>query len=817
MSISSTVRQVAAITVTMTFVIVGIGCSAAAGVTPGAAPLRSVAWGPVRFAVPADWPVYDLGREPSRCPRMDMHAVYLGAVGPAARCPASLIGRTEALEVSPAPAAGSQSVGGDTSAGFVLRLDRLGVVVTASYRSNPALARQILRSVTASGAPGTQTEPSAPRLSAPESKAQPGPAAAAVPLTTTTIAPGIYTGGGFDTCAAPSTATMTAWLASPYRGIGIYLGGANRACGDGNLSPSWVRAVTGQGWRLAPIYVGYQAPCVVDLNVTEFSRSSATAGTQGSAAADDAVGRAHAFGLPTGSPIYFDLEGYDTADSGCRAAVLAFLTAWTVRLHQLGFRSGVYSGAESGIRDLDDAVGRSGITPPDAIWFARWDGIASVWGDRNISDAHWTDHQRMKQYLGDRTESWGGVSMTIDRDAIDGPVVTGGAAGGTDYGLTTYGPGAPGFSTTGSWSSGSPYGLRAAMRWTYSSGSPATASATWAEQLSPGTYDVAAYVPANYAGGHGRYAITGGTSGSAVIDQGAYSDTFVSLGRFSTTPHGQLIVRLTNDGDPPHAHTIGADAMRFSYTGPLVPGAAWRAPADYNGDGRTDMAIWRPSSGTWYVYGHAPVHWGQSGDVPVPGNYAGTPAGELAVWRPSNGVWYIRGVGDVQWGQRGDIPVVADFTGDGRVDLAVWRWTTGAWWIRGWVNPRWGVPGDVPVPADFSGSGRAQVAVWRPSTGTWYVLGRPAIRWGVPGDIPTPTHFAHRGPVDLAVWRPSNGAWYVLGQPPLRWGEPGDIPRPGDYTGGGLADHTVWRPSSGIWYIKDTPPVHWGEPADLPT
>src|SRR6516164_124804 len=71
----------------------------------------------------------------------------------------------------------------------------------------------------------------------------------------------LYTGLGFDTCAAPSTATMAAWLASPYRSVGIYIGGANRACGDGNLSAGWVGSVEGQGWRLVPEYVGLQAPC----------------------------------------------------------------------------------------------------------------------------------------------------------------------------------------------------------------------------------------------------------------------------------------------------------------------------------------------------------------------------------------------------------------------------------------------------------------------------------------------------------------------------------------------------------------------------
>ena len=72
----------------------------------------------------------------------------------------------------------------------------------------------------------------------------------------------VYTGQAFDTCAAPSASTMQGWLSSPYRGIGIYIGGANRACGDGNLSAGWANTVQAQGWKLAPLYVGLQAPCV---------------------------------------------------------------------------------------------------------------------------------------------------------------------------------------------------------------------------------------------------------------------------------------------------------------------------------------------------------------------------------------------------------------------------------------------------------------------------------------------------------------------------------------------------------------------------
>jgi Domain of unknown function (DUF1906) len=117
----------------------------------------------------------------------------------------------------------------------------------------------------------------------------------------------VFTGYGFDACTAPSTNALQAWSASPYRAVGIYLGGVNRACKDGNLSASWVASTVSSGWSLLPLYVGLQAPCVGQTRLQHISTVQATAVSQGRASADDAAALAVNFGLPTGSPIYFDL------------------------------------------------------------------------------------------------------------------------------------------------------------------------------------------------------------------------------------------------------------------------------------------------------------------------------------------------------------------------------------------------------------------------------------------------------------------------------------------------------------------------------
>jgi hypothetical protein len=235
---------------------------------------------------------------------------------------------------------------------------------------------------------------------------------------------GIFTGYGFEACTAPSTAALSAWAASPYDAVGIYLGGINRGCADGNLSATWVTSTLAMGWSLLPLYVGLQAPCVGQTRLQRISSNVATAANQGRAAADDAVSKADSFGLPAGSPLYFDMEGYKGNDSACTKSVQSFVTAWTTELHALGYISGVYGSAASTIRD----VAALGNAKPDAAWIANWNGVEGVFGDPYVSDTLWPNHQRVHQYKGGHKETYAGVTINIDSDYVDGPVVGGSAA-----------------------------------------------------------------------------------------------------------------------------------------------------------------------------------------------------------------------------------------------------------------------------------------------------------------------------------------------------------------------------------------------------
>jgi hypothetical protein len=242
----------------------------------------------------------------------------------------------------------------------------------------------------------------------------------------------LYNGWTFDTCAAPTTGDMATWVGqSPYRAVGIYVGGNSAACKPGsgsnpNLTSGWVSAVENQGWRLLPLYVGSQAPCTgfthrIDPN---------NAANQGVLEAEDAAAKASALGIGPGSPIYFDLEGYGR-DPACINTVLGFLNYWNARIHQLGYVAGLYSSASSGITDQVTIVanGTPGYNPPDELWIARWVAASgscpAAPGDTSdpaVPAAMWSNHQRHRQFCGGHGESWGGVGINVDSTISDGMV-----------------------------------------------------------------------------------------------------------------------------------------------------------------------------------------------------------------------------------------------------------------------------------------------------------------------------------------------------------------------------------------------------------
>ena len=260
-------------------------------------------------------------------------------------------------------------------------------------------------------------------------------------------------------------------------------------------------------------------------------------------------------------------------------------------------------------------------------------------------------------------------------------------------------------------------------------------------------------------------------------------------------------------------------------TGTCNPTAA-ESRADFDGDGKTDLSVFRPSEGNWYLQqstaGFGVVNWGLSSDTLVPGDYNGDNKTDFAVFRPTTDPaqpdFYVLNTttftfSGVSWGLSGDIPVVRDYDGDDKEDVAVFRPSNSTWYILkstgGITVTPFGQSGDVPVAGDFDNDGRGDLTVYR--NGNWISQGSAGGSFNVPfgttGDILVPADYAGNDADDLTVYRPSTGQWIC--QPSgggatlfINWGNATDIPVPGDYDGDGKDDQAVYR--NGQWWLRQT-------------
>lgn len=268
-----------------------------------------------------------------------------------------------------------------------------------------------------------------------------------------------------------------------------------------------------------------------------------------------------------------------------------------------------------------------------------------------------------------------------------------------------------------------------------------------------------------------------------------------------------------------------------------------RSIADFDGDGVTDLTVFRPSNGTWQfkrsqVPNPLTISLGNSSDRITPADFDGDFLTDAAIFRPATGEWIINNVqlgkiSTIRFGLPKDIPVPADYDGDGKADIAVFRSSEGTWWINrtldGLIAVQYGEYGDLPVVGDYDGDGRADIAVFKPRTGIWRILrsksGEIQTQLGNVEDIVVPADYDGDGKTDVAIFRPSEGAWHVIPSITMQeitipFGSSGDIPVPADYDGDEMANIAIFRPIDATWHIDRSPLgttiVPWGQSGDIP-
>ena len=257
-----------------------------------------------------------------------------------------------------------------------------------------------------------------------------------------------------------------------------------------------------------------------------------------------------------------------------------------------------------------------------------------------------------------------------------------------------------------------------------------------------------------------------------------------------------------------------------------------------------DLAVWRPSSGVWWVMGgqgsqQIGFAWGTNGDKAVPGDYDGDGKTDFSIFRPASSTWWIMKSSDntfysVPFGASGDQIAQADYDGDGKTDAAVFRPSNGTWYVQntpsGFSSQAFGLASDVPAPADYDGDGKADITVWRSSGTTFYSLNSTNSQlasavFTATSSEPVSADYDGDGRADHAIRNANN--WIIRKSSNnqteiVAWHQATDKAVHNDYDGDGKVDIAVWREANGNWYIRKSGSggalrqQAWGQSGDIP-
>ncbi len=249
--------------------------------------------------------------------------------------------------------------------------------------------------------------------------------------------------------------------------------------------------------------------------------------------------------------------------------------------------------------------------------------------------------------------------------------------------------------------------------------------------------------------------------------------------------------------------------MDSIYSGGIVSG-------DYDGDGLSDIAIFRPASGLWAIRGISRLYFGGEGDELIPADYDGDGTADISVFRAASGLWAIRGLSRIYYGSFEDIPVPGDYGGSGTANIGIFRGASGLWAIRSVTRAYFGGRYDQPAPGDYDGDGSLDTAIFRSSSGLWAMRGLSRFYFGNGSDRLVPGDYDGLGYRAAGIFRQSSGLWAIKGVTRVYYGGAGDLPVPGDYSGIGGDDIGIFRPGSGLWAIRGVTRAYYGGSNDIP-